>query len=312
VDALLGLKIDVCTYDGLRVGVPNLLRLLDRHGVQASFFVALGPDTAGRAIVRALRPGFLAKMRRTSAVRTYGLRTILSGTLLPSRHMGRQASRLREVVGAGHELAIHGYDHRRWQDRLHRMAKPVVREEIGRAVTLYREVTGRAPRGFGAPGWQVSGASLEVLDEVGFAYASDARGLQPFFPRVGALRLRTLQLPTTFPTLDEVLGSDDPDGTGFVDRVRRDIRGRTWSVLTMHAEMEGGGFQAAGDRLLACLRQDGVTCLPLEILAEQVRRQGEEKIPAADVVPRAIAGRAGTVAMPAGFEVPYGPRTTDH
>ena len=74
----VGLKIDVCTFDGLRVGVPALLSLLDRHGVRATFFVALGPDTTGRAVLRLLRPGFLAKMRRTRAVRTYGLRTILS------------------------------------------------------------------------------------------------------------------------------------------------------------------------------------------------------------------------------------------
>jgi len=304
MSVFLGLKIDVCTYDGLRVGVPNLLRLLDRHGVRGSFFVALGPDTSGRAIVRALRPGFLAKMRRTSAVRTYGLRTILSGTLLPPRHMSRLAPILREVVAAGHELAIHGYDHRRWQDRLHRMAKQALREEISRAVAIYREMTGRAPRGFGAPGWQVSAASLEVLDEMGFAYASDARGLQPFFPRVAGRKHQTLQLPTTFPTLDEVLGPDDPDGQGFVSRVCREIHGRMWNVLTIHAEMEGAGFQGAADRLLAMLREDGVTCLPLEILAEQVRAQGGGGIPVTEVIARPIRGRAGTVAMPAGLEVP--------
>ncbi|MBI4840786.1 MAG: polysaccharide deacetylase family protein, partial [candidate division NC10 bacterium] len=218
---LLGLKIDVCTYDGLRVGVPNLLRLFDRHGVRGTFCVALGPDTTGRAILRALRPGFLAKMRRTSALRTYGLRTILSGTLLPSRHMGRRlAPLLRQVVAAGHELAIHGYDHRRWQDRVHRMEDRAVREEIGRAVAVYREVAGRDPRGFGAPGWQVSAASLRILDEVGFVYASDTRGKGPFFPRVDGRALRTLQLPTTFPTLDEILGLDGMRGADFVGLVR--------------------------------------------------------------------------------------------
>jgi undecaprenyl phosphate-alpha-L-ara4FN deformylase len=301
---VLGLKIDVCTFEGLRVGVPNLLRLFDRHRVRASFFVALGPDTSGRAIVRAVRPGFLAKMRRTSALRTYGLRTILSGTLLPPRHMARLAPTLQAVVTAGHELAIHGYDHRRWQDRLHRMDEDAVREEIGRAVTIYREVTGRAPRGFGAPGWQVSAASLCALDEMGFAYASDTRGLGPFLPWVAGRRLRTLQLPTTFATLDEVLGLDGGDGAGFVAGVRREVRGRAWSVLSMHAEMEGRGFQGAADRLLSGLREDGMTCLPLEILADRIRAEGQEKVAVAEVVARPIRGRAGTVAMPAGLEVP--------
>jgi undecaprenyl phosphate-alpha-L-ara4FN deformylase len=300
----LGLKIDVCTFEGLRVGVPNLLRLFDRHGVRASFFAALGPDTSGRAIVRAFRPGFLAKMRRTSAVRTYGLRTILSGTLLPPRHMARLAPTLQAVIAAGHELAIHGYDHRRWQDRLHRMDEGVVRDEIGRAVTIYRTVTGRAARGFGAPGWQVSAASLRALDEIGFAYASDTRGLGPFFPRVAGRRLRTLQLPTTLPTLDEVLGLDDGEGAGFVARVRREVQGRAWSVLTMHAEMEGRGFQGVADRLLSGVQEDGVTCLPLEVLANRIREGGEENVAVAEVLSRPIRGRAGTVAMPAGLEVP--------
>jgi hypothetical protein len=57
------------------------------------------------------------------------------------------------------------------------------------------------------------------------------------------------------------------------------------------------------DRLLWGLREDGVTCLPLEILAEQVRAQGGEKIPVTEVVSRPIRGRAGTVAMPAGLEI---------
>ena len=303
MEAFLGLKIDVCTYEGLRLGVPNLLRLLDQHGIQGTFFVALGPDTSGRAIFHALRPGFLAKMRRTSAVRTYGLRTILSGTLLPPRQMGQLKSTLREIVAAGHELAIHGYDHRQWQDRLHRMKKQAVREEIDRAEAIYRETTGNAPRGFGAPGWQVSTASLEVLDEVGFGYASDTRGRQPFFPRVGGRRLQTLQLPTTFPTLDEVLGPEDPAGQNFIGQVRREIHSRVWSVLTVHAEMEGIGYLAVADGLFSVLGKDGVTCLSLETVGEKVRAREGGPIPVTEIVARPIRGRAGTVAMPVGLEV---------
>jgi len=301
---ILGLKVDVCTYDGLRVGVPNLLRLFERHGVRASFFVALGPDTSGRALLRALQPGFLAKMRRTGAIRAYGLRTMLSGTLLPPRHLGRRlAGILRAVVAAGHELAIHGYDHRRWQDCIHRMDDQTIRQEIARAVTLYREISGQGARGFGAPGWQCTAASLRVLDEAGFAYASDTRGTGPFFPRIAGRRGRTLQLPTTLPTLDEVLGLDAPDGDGFAALVCRQLQGTPWPVLTLHAEMEGAGFQAAAEGLLARMRQVGATCLPLEILAERVLQAGEDRIPVTEVVPRPIRGRAGTVAMPAGLEI---------
>jgi undecaprenyl phosphate-alpha-L-ara4FN deformylase len=301
---ILGLKVDVCTYEGLRVGVPNLLELLRSYGISASFFVAMGPDASGRAIFGALRPGFLAKMRRTRAVRTYGLRTILSGTILPARHMGYGLGPLlREVMGAGHELAIHGYNHRRWQDHLRRMAEHEVREEIRRAMAVYQEVTGAAPVGFGSPGWQVTPASLRAVDDAGFAYASDTRGLQPFFPCGAAGRFRTLQLPTTLPTLDEVLGLDGMDAEGYAALVRRSVKGRTWSVLTLHAEMEGIAYRGMAGKLLAGLLKDEVTCVPLEALAKQVLAEGAGQVPVAEVVLRPIRGRAGTVAMPANLEV---------
>jgi peptidoglycan/xylan/chitin deacetylase (PgdA/CDA1 family) len=301
----LGLKIDVCTFDGLRLGVPNLLRLLDRHGVRASFFVTLGPDTSGRAILQLFRPGFLAKMRRTRVVRSYGLRTLLSGTLLPPRHLGRGlAQRVREIVQAGHEVAVHGYDHRRWQDRLHSMDAQAVRGEVGQAVALYRDITGMDPRGFGGPGWQCSAASLAALDEFGFSYASDTRDGVPFFPRVNGGSLSTLQLPTTMPTLDEALGIAIPEGSGFPGLVRQHLGAQPWPVLTIHAELEGRGYLPVTDQLLHALRAERVEVVPLETLAEAIRRQWRGRIPVADIALRPIAGRAGTVAMPGALGMP--------
>ena len=239
---ILGLRIDVCTYEGLRTGVPALLSLLARFDARASFFVALGPDRSGRALLQLLRPGFAAKMRRTRAIRAYGWRTILSGTLLPARRAADLAEVVRAIPAAGHEVAVHGYDHRRWQDRLFRMTEAEVRREMAQAVAVYERVIGRRPDGFGAPGWQCSPTSLRVLDESSFAYASDTRGRQPFFPSLHGRTLRTLQIPTTLPTLDEVLGLDGMDGDGFVGLVNQRLRQDPWPVLTLHAEMEGGRF----------------------------------------------------------------------
>jgi hypothetical protein len=68
--------------------------------------------------------------------------------------------------------------------------------------------------------------------------------------------------------------------------------------------MEGRGFQGVADRLLSGVREDGVTCFPLEVLADQIRAEGQDKVAVAEVRSRPIRGRAGTVAMPAGLEVP--------
>ena len=71
--------------------------------------------------------------RRTGAARFYGWRTILSGTLLPARRMADLAGVMRAIVAAGHEMAVHGYDHRGWQDRLYRMSEPAIRRRMTQA-----------------------------------------------------------------------------------------------------------------------------------------------------------------------------------
>ena len=74
--AFLGLKIDVDTLRGTHEGVPRLLDVLQRHDLQATFLFSLGPDHTGRAIRRVFRKGFVGKVRRTSVVRHYGMRTL--------------------------------------------------------------------------------------------------------------------------------------------------------------------------------------------------------------------------------------------
>ena len=72
--------------------LPFLLR---KHGVRATFLFSLGPDHTGRAIKRVFRPGFVGKVRRTSVVRHYGVKTLLYGTVLPGPDIGRRAAEVK-------------------------------------------------------------------------------------------------------------------------------------------------------------------------------------------------------------------------
>ena len=49
----------------------------------------------------------------------YGLRTVLSGTLLPARPIALAFPEvMRDLKRSGFEVGVHGYDHVRWQDQL--------------------------------------------------------------------------------------------------------------------------------------------------------------------------------------------------
>lgn len=294
----VGLKIDVDTRRGLDEGVPRLLGILTRAGVAASFYVTMGPDRSGRAILRVFRqPGFLTKMRRSGALRMYGLRTALSGTLLPARPVGSGLpQRLREIEEAGFEAGIHGWDHVAWHDRLDRFSPARVADHLRRARDAFEQATGHPPAATAAPGWHATAESLACQDRMGFEYASDTRGLEPFVPVTAAGPARTIQLPTTLPTLDEMLGRDDlPAGnpvTVWEEEIAKAPPGSV-QVITMHAEIEGMAHAALFESALTRLRAAGpVRFERLDAIARSLDR-GE--LPRRPVLRGVLPGRAGRV-----------------
>jgi peptidoglycan/xylan/chitin deacetylase (PgdA/CDA1 family) len=287
----------VDTLQGFREGVPALLEILANRGIKASFYVALGPDNSGRAVFRVFKQqGFLEKMWRTRAPALYGLRTMFYGTLLPAPVIGEGAGEtLAAVAGAGYELGLHGYDHVRWHDHLLTMSGEEVSRELAQAQEMFKHNLGQGARSFAAPGWQCSAAHRGVLAAGGFLYSSDTRGYAPYFPRFGAEINPLLEIPTTLPTLDELLGFDGCGPEEFIllvlSRLEKSV---VPQVLTVHAEVEGGPLRGEFANLLDRCRDRGVEFFRLEDWARELL-QDEDRIPVAGVRQGRLPGRAGTV-----------------
>jgi len=292
----LALKVDVDTDRGTREGVPNLVADLRAAGVPACFLFSLGPDQTGRAITRVLRPGFLCKVSRTSVLELYGWRTLLNGTLLPAPHIGRRnADGLRGVREAGFEVGIHCYNHYHWQDHLARLSREDVAAEFTAARNEFRRVFGVDAVAAGAAGWQSNGFSREAYDEAGLRYSSDTRGITPYFPRIDGRVYRTLEIPTTLPTLDELMGRPEFPDDAIVAYLSARLRPDRVNVFTLHAEIEGMGRRALFRALLDAWRKRGVEFVRLdELAAELLARRAT--IPVCDQVMAPIDGRSGVVA----------------
>ena len=203
----LGIKVDVDTYQGMKEGVPNLLNILKKMKIKASFFIAMGPDNSGKAIKRIFRKGFLNKMLRTKAPAAYGIKTLLYGTLLKPPLIGRNFTDLfLEIKDSGHEVGIHGYDHVKWQDELDYMSYNEFKEEYTKAVDEYIRIFKTRPRSSAAPAWKCNEISFSVEDENNLLYHSDTRGEYPCFIKMSSSTFKTLEIPSTLPTLDEIYG----------------------------------------------------------------------------------------------------------
>ncbi len=295
----LALKVDVDTDRGTRLGVPQLAADCREFGIPACFLFSLGPDQTGRAITRIFRPGFFRKVSRTSVLSTYGVRTLLNGTLLPAPHIGRRnTNALRAVRDAGFEIGIHSYNHYRWQDHVHRLPLAAVRAEFVAAREEFRRVFGADAPTAGAAGWQSNARSRTVYDEAGLLYASDTRGGAAFFPRVDGQAFRTLEIPTTLPTLDELLGRPEYPDDRIVPHYLGLLRADALNVLTIHAEIEGMARRHLFRKLVrACLGR-GVAFVRLDACARELLAN-RAAIPVRDQVLAPIDGRSGLVAMPA-------------
>src|SRR5471032_92494 len=264
----LALKVDVDTDRGTREGVPNLVADCQEFKVPAAFLFSLGPDQTGRAITRVFRPGFFQKVSRTSVVQLYGVRTLLNGTLLPAPHIGRRnAGVMRAVRDAGFEVGIHCYNHYRWQDYVQKMSLAEVRAEFIAARAEFLRIFGREAQTAGAAGWQSNARSREVYDEAGLLYASDVRGRTPFFPRVDGKVFQTLEIPSTLPTFDELIGRPEYPDHRIVAHYLSLLRADQPNVFTLHAEIEGMGRRALFRELLAAGRKAGVEFIRMDDLA---------------------------------------------
>lgn len=293
----IALKIDVDTYRGTREGVPALVAALKRHHADATFLFSLGRDHTGRAMKRVFRPGFFSKVSRTSVVEHYGIKTLLYGTLLPGPDIGKEcADVLRATRDAGFEVGIHTWDHVKWQDGVSGASADWTRAELRKAVSRYVNVFGEPPSTHGAAGWQMNAHAFGLLDEFQFNYASDTRGTSAFLPVVDGKTLSCPQIPSTLPTLDELLGLNGLDASNVAQHILAitDAAPDALHVYTLHAELEGMKLLPVFETLLAGWRARGATLVATRTLAAQLDRTN---LPHHAIEYAEVPGRSGTLAL---------------
>jgi peptidoglycan/xylan/chitin deacetylase (PgdA/CDA1 family) len=291
----VALKVDCDTLEGTREGVPRLVEIFAARGIRATFFFTLGPDRSGVAVRRVFtRKGFLRKMIRSRAPALYGWKTMLYGTLLPAPPIGARCEEaLRAAAGAGHDTGVHGWDHVGWHDRLDRMSTEEIARDYGAAHAEYRRILGVPARSSAAPGWTANARSLAVQEESGLLHASDTRGGEPFFPSAEGRTFRTLEIPTTLPTLDETLAWPELSGDAAQ---RAYFRGavKGTEVHTIHTEVEGRSKADLFAGILDDWGSDGVEFVLLADLAREALSQ-RDRVPVREIGRTRLPGRGGTV-----------------
>ena len=292
----IALKVDAGSYRGTRYGVPRLAAILKARGAGATFLFTLGPDHTGRAIGRAMRSGFMGKVRRTSALGHYGIKTLFYGTLLPAPDIGRECARfMREARDAGFEVGINSWNHVAWHAKAASANALWTRRQMDLACARFEEIFGEPARIHAAAGWQMNRHAYRLTQRLGFNFCSDTRGSGPFIPVCQAEIVACPQLPTTLPTLDELIGQDGVTAGNVVERLLEltTHHAPAGHVFTLRAELEGMKLAPVFERLADGWGKQGHE---LVSLGEYLESLTFSDLPRNEVATGPVSGRRGMLA----------------
>lgn len=154
--------------------------------------IALKIEITGRRGAAEGVPALLGILRRQRARATF---------VAGARHFDG----LKAAADAGLETGLLATDTRPWPLRLAEDKPEAYERRLTAAIADYRAALGTAPALHAATDWRGGPHGLRLTQRLGFACASDARGRHPFLPVWNGEIVRCPQIPTTLPTLRDVV-----------------------------------------------------------------------------------------------------------
>ncbi|MCP3662102.1 MAG: polysaccharide deacetylase family protein [Gammaproteobacteria bacterium] len=252
----VALRVEVKTLQGAVDGLPALLHLLDEYKLRASFLFSLGPDYSPYLLNNQMPDWLLSR--------------------LPATLIGQKArDNLKATADAGHEVGIGAWSPRLWQRSAAKATEVWTRRHLSDSIDAFHEVFGKKPQLHGASGWQLNPNLLQLEEQLGFRYASDTRGRYVYYPTLQDVRTRCPQIPTTLPTLNELLSKRGVD----LENVHQYIFSECQRILphgevfSLSAESEGMKQLVVLERLLVMWKGGQWDILALDEMFDKLDRE---------------------------------------
>ena len=146
----------------------------------AGWIGSYGGGDSPSDIQRGVFASEVGNIRLLNLFKKYKIKTTF---FIPGHSIESFPDQVKRIVDEGHEVGAHGYLHE------NPIAMTPTQEEdvLAYTVDLIERVSGKKPRGYVAPWWEMSNSTAALLLKYGFTYdhSQGYRDFQPFYARVG-------------------------------------------------------------------------------------------------------------------------------
>ncbi len=205
---------------------------------------------------------------------------------VPGDTADRHPDETRAIVNAGHEIGHHGYLH----EPPHLLTPEEERTMIERGLDALDRITGKRPRGYRSPAWELSKSTFSLLEEYGFGYDASQLGAdRPYWVRDGSRQTTLVEVPSAWELSDSghfmmVPAAGLPGGKApsHVEEVWREDfdgmyeeAGDVCFVLTMHPQIIGRHHRLRMlERIIQHItRHEGIWIASMGEIADDFRRR---------------------------------------
>jgi peptidoglycan/xylan/chitin deacetylase (PgdA/CDA1 family) len=146
----------------------------------AGWLGSYGGEDSPNDIQRGVFAGEIGSPR---LLRLFDKLSIPTTWFIPGHSAETFPTQMKDVAIAGHEIGAHGYCH----ENPVAMSQVQERDVLMRSIDVIEKLSGRAPRGYVAPWWEMSEYTAALLLESGFSYdhSQNYNDFVPFYARVG-------------------------------------------------------------------------------------------------------------------------------
>jgi len=263
----IALKIDANTYVGTPTGYHGSRHPRPpRH--QGHLLLHHGPDNTAKAIRRVItQRASSGPLHGWGPPRSTGCGPFSRASSSPAPHRRETCRHHPPDRCRGPRGRDHGWDHVKWHDLLPWIPKNMLALELGRACALFERCwparedrvragmagIGRLPRN--------SGCHVSLL-------CQRLPGNHPLPAVIEGRQFATLQVPTTMPTLDELIVGREATRQNGAERLMARIRPGL-NVHTIQAEIEGGKMAYCFEEFIKRLQGTGARFVTLGEAAEE-------------------------------------------